>query len=146
MYSCSFSSFFSRDFGALLIEGQNPSSATAFHRRFSRQQYLVHDLEFHNACCRQADRCDLFRERRLSNNCFRYFPPFWGMFLTLSMFLQCMINLLEVLCICTVLAHLAVFFFLWQFACTVHSQPQNSVFLCFFYENLHVLFIHNRTS
>ena len=59
----------SENFGALLIEGEHPSPFLLFHPVCQKQDYIQHDVQFYQVCCERAKRCDMFNERRPSDNC-----------------------------------------------------------------------------
>ena len=75
-------------FGALLTEGEHPSPLLLFHPVYQRNDYVQYDKEFYQSCCQNAKSCDLFRERRPSDNCLLdfnrnkqfYTPLIWSMF------------------------------------------------------------------
>ena len=72
--------FSSDTFGALLTAsaGIRGSSMLLHHPTANATAYLERDMTFRKACCGATNLCDLFFERRPSNDCRGYEPPFWG--------------------------------------------------------------------
>lgn len=77
---CIFLLVSSDTFGALLSSsaGVRGSSMLLHHPTTNATSYLEGDLAFRKACCGAANLCDLFFQRRPSNDCRGYEPPFWG--------------------------------------------------------------------
>ena len=66
-------------FGALLdplnsLNGEG-GSLLRFNPFFQRADYLATDVGFRTTCCEDSDLCDLYYERRPSDDCRSYRPP-----------------------------------------------------------------------
>ena len=45
-------------------------------------EYFTFNVEFRTACCNNADLCNLYYERRPSDECFNYRRPFFSKYIT----------------------------------------------------------------
>jgi hypothetical protein len=66
-------------FGALLdplnsLNGE-AGSLLRFNPFFESDDYLASDVAFRTTCCEDSDLCDLYYERRPSDDCRFYRPP-----------------------------------------------------------------------
>ena len=64
--------------GELVIGSPQGGTANRYHSFFAPLLHDQFDIQPYQDCCVNADLCPLYYERRPSQNCFFYFPPFWG--------------------------------------------------------------------